>query len=143
LPKTRFELSCLRFWARLDKANRQGAHTVESRSLRERPGYCFVKTALSVVAVVVVFANFISGNGTTRSAHKRVKPRMQPLAARQVARDKDMDAHHHYARPSVEALKLRRMRVQTEISLSTDKEDLAALHEELCRLNQQIEEAEH
>ncbi len=69
--------------------------------------------------------------------------KMQPLAARQVARDKDMDAHHHDARPSAEALKLRRMRVQNEISLSTDKEDLDALHEELCRLNQQIEEAEH
>jgi hypothetical protein len=68
---------------------------------------------------------------------------MQPLAARQVARNKDMDAHHHDARPSAEALKLRRMRVQNEISLSTDKEDLDALHEELCRLNQQIEEAEH
>jgi len=27
--------------------------------------------------------------------------------------------------------------------MSTDKEDLDALHEELCRLNQQIEEAEH
>jgi hypothetical protein len=54
-----------------------------------------------------------------------------------------MDAHHHDARPSAEALKLRRMRVQNEISLSTDKEDLDALHEELCRLNQQIEEAEH
>src|SRR5713101_7001266 len=62
---------------------------------------------------------------------------------RQVARNKDMDAHHHDARPSAEALKLRRMRVQNEISLSTDKEDLDALHEELCRLNQQIEEAEH
>jgi hypothetical protein len=61
----------------------------------------------------------------------------------QVARDKDMDAHHHDARPSIEALKLRRMRVQNEISLSTDKEDLDALHEELCRLNRQIEEAEH
>ena len=69
--------------------------------------------------------------------------KMRPLAARQVARDKDMDAHHHDARPSVEALKLRRMRVQNEISLSTDREDLDALHEELCRLNQQIEEAEH
>jgi hypothetical protein len=68
---------------------------------------------------------------------------MQPLAARQAARDKDMNAYHHGARSSVEALKLRRMRVQNEISLSTDKENLDALHEELCRLNQKIEEAEH
>ena len=54
-----------------------------------------------------------------------------------------MDAHHHDARPSVEALKLRRMRVRNEISLSMDKEDLDALREELRRLSKQIEEAGH
>jgi hypothetical protein len=51
-------------------------------------------------------------------------------------------------RSSVEALKLRRMRVRNEISLSTEggadrAEDLEALNEELCRLSKQIEEAEH
>jgi len=48
----------------------------------------------------------------------------------------------------VEALKLRRIRVKNEISLSieggTDRaEDLEALREELLRLSKQIEEAEH
>jgi hypothetical protein len=76
LPKPGPNSACLRFWARLDKANRQGAHTVESRSLRERRRYCFVKTALSVVAVVVVLANFMSGNCTTRSPNEGTNPRM-------------------------------------------------------------------
>jgi hypothetical protein len=49
---------------------------------------------------------------------------------------------------SMEALKLRRMRVRNEIALSTEGgadrgEDLEALSEELCRLSKQIEEAEH
>src|SRR6266446_65250 len=74
--------------------------------------------------------------------------KMQPLAARQVARDKDMDAQHHDARPSEEALKLRRMRVRNEISLITEGgtdrgEDLEALREDLRRLSKQIEEAGH
>ena len=68
--------------------------------------------------------------------------KMQPLAARQVARDKDMDAHQHDARPSVEA------QIAQDASPKWDFFEhrlrrLDALHEELCRLNQQIEEAEH
>jgi uncharacterized protein involved in exopolysaccharide biosynthesis len=48
---------------------------------------------------------------------------------------------------SVEALRLRRMRVQNEISLSKKRqaeraEDLEALQEELLRLSKQIEEIE-
>ena len=49
--------------------------------------------------------------------------------------------------PSVEGLKLRRMRVLNEIALSREggdrTEDLEALREELLRLSKQIEEAEH
>src|SRR4029077_16716548 len=50
--------------------------------------------------------------------------------------------------PAVESLKLRRMRVRNDISLSTEggadrAEDLEALLEELRRLSKQIEEAEH
>jgi hypothetical protein len=50
--------------------------------------------------------------------------------------------------PAIESLKLRRMRVLNEISLSTEggtdrAEDLEALREELRRLSEQIEEAEH
>jgi hypothetical protein len=59
-----------------------------------------------------------------------------------------MGAHYQDMRPSVEALKLRRMRVRNEISLSMEggadrAEDLEALREELLRLGRQIEEAEH
>jgi hypothetical protein len=55
-----------------------------------------------------------------------------------------MDAHYHDMRSSMEALKLRRMRLQNELSLSTERpEDLAALREELSILSKQIEEAEH
>jgi hypothetical protein len=48
----------------------------------------------------------------------------------------------------VEALKLRRIRLKNEISLSSEggagrAEDLEALREELLRLSKQIEEAEH
>ena len=47
---------------------------------------------------------------------------------------------------SVEALKLRRMRVRSEIALSREggdrAEDLDALREELLRLSMQIAEAE-
>jgi hypothetical protein len=48
---------------------------------------------------------------------------------------------------SVEALRLRRMRVQNEISLTKKRdadraEDLEALREELLRLSKQIEEIE-
>jgi hypothetical protein len=48
-------------------------------------------------------------------------------------------------RSSIEALKLRRMRVRNEISLSTaDRaEDLEALREELSSLSEQIEHAEN
>ena len=47
-----------------------------------------------------------------------------------------------------EALKLRRIRIKNEISLSIKggtgrAEDLEALREELLRLSEQIEEAEH
>jgi len=47
----------------------------------------------------------------------------------------------------VEALRLRRMRVQNEISLTKEKEadraeDLEALREELLRLSKQIDEVE-
>ncbi len=48
--------------------------------------------------------------------------------------------------PAVESLKLRRIRVLNEISLSTEGErveDLEALREEILRLSKQIEEAEH
>ena len=48
--------------------------------------------------------------------------------------------------PAVESLKLHRIRVLNEISLSTEGErveDLEALREELLRLGRQIEEAEH
>jgi hypothetical protein len=47
-------------------------------------------------------------------------------------------------RSSIEALKLRRMRVRNEIYLSTaDRaEDLEALREELSSLSEQIERAE-
>jgi hypothetical protein len=46
-------------------------------------------------------------------------------------------AHYEDMRLSVETLKLRRMRIQNEISLSTEEgahgaEDLEALSEELC-----------
>jgi hypothetical protein len=56
-----------------------------------------------------------------------------------IARGRDME--------SIEALKLRRMRVRNEISLSTEEgagraEDLEALHEELSSLSKQIEDAE-
>jgi hypothetical protein len=48
--------------------------------------------------------------------------------------------------PSLEALKLRRMRVLNEIASSNGggdrTEDLEALHEELLRLNEQIERVE-
>jgi hypothetical protein len=48
--------------------------------------------------------------------------------------------------PSLEALKLRRMRVLNEIASSNGggdrTEDLEALREELLRLNEQIERAE-
>ena len=49
--------------------------------------------------------------------------------------------------PSVEALRLRRMRVQNEISLTKKREadraeDLEALREELLRLSEQIKEIE-
>jgi uncharacterized protein involved in exopolysaccharide biosynthesis len=49
--------------------------------------------------------------------------------------------------PSVEALRLRRMRVQNEISLAKKREadraeDLEALREELLRLSKQIKEIE-
>jgi hypothetical protein len=49
---------------------------------------------------------------------------------------------------SIEALKLRRMRVRNEISLSTEEgagraEDLEALLEELSSLSKQIEHAEN
>lgn len=49
--------------------------------------------------------------------------------------------------PSVEALRLRRMRVQHEISLTKKREadraeDLEALREELLRLSEQIKEIE-
>jgi hypothetical protein len=48
---------------------------------------------------------------------------------------------------SVEALRLRRMRVHNEISLTKEKEadraeDLEALREELLRLSKQIDEVE-
>ena len=59
-----------------------------------------------------------------------------------------MSASTHL-RASIEALKLRRMRVRNEISFnrSTERgsetsEDLEALREELRRLSKQIEEAE-
>jgi hypothetical protein len=56
--------------------------------------------------------------------------------------------NHCGVSPAVESLKLRRMRVRNEISLSTEggadrAEDLEALLEELRRLSKQIEEAEH
>jgi hypothetical protein len=59
-----------------------------------------------------------------------------------------MGAHYQDMRSSVEALKLRRIRVRNEISLSAEGgavggEDLEALSEELCSLSKQIEEAEH
>jgi hypothetical protein len=65
-----------------------------------------------------------------------------------IANSQDMGAHYQDMRLSVEALKLRRMRVRNEISLSTEEgahraEDLEALSEELGRLSKQIEEAEH
>jgi hypothetical protein len=48
---------------------------------------------------------------------------------------------------SLEALKLRRMRVHNEISLGAEAgvttEDLAALREELRNLDQKINEIEH
>ena len=49
--------------------------------------------------------------------------------------------------PSVEALRLRRMRVQNEISLTKKREadraeDLEALREKLLRLSEQIKEIE-
>jgi hypothetical protein len=44
--------------------------------LRERRRYCFVKTALSVVAVVVVLANFMSGNCT---CCRRARWRRDPI----------------------------------------------------------------
>ena len=49
--------------------------------------------------------------------------------------------------PSVEALRLRRMRVQNEIFLTKKREadraeDLEALREELLRLSEQIKEIE-
>jgi hypothetical protein len=58
-----------------------------------------------------------------------------------------MDTRYQSMGPSVEALKLRRMRVRNEISLSTEgeadrAEDLEALLEELRILNREIEEAE-
>jgi hypothetical protein len=57
-----------------------------------------------------------------------------------IARGRDMQS-------SIEALKLRRMRVRNEISLSTEEgagraEDLEALHEELSSLSKQIEDVE-
>ena len=57
-----------------------------------------------------------------------------------IVRGRDME-------PSIEALKLRRMRVRNEISLSTEEGagragDLEALHEELSSLSKQIEDAE-
>jgi hypothetical protein len=51
--------------------------------------------------------------------------------------------------PSVEALRLRRMRLQNEISLAKKREaeadraeDLEALREEMLRLSEQIKEIE-
>jgi hypothetical protein len=60
--------------------------------------------------------------------------------------ESSMSASTHL-RASIEALKLRRMRVRNEISLSTEggagrAEDLEALREELDSLNEQIEHAE-
>lgn len=49
--------------------------------------------------------------------------------------------------PLAEILKLRRMRVLNEISLTREgsdrAEDVATLREELLRLSEQIEKAEH
>ena len=72
------------------------------------------------------------------------------FGARQLRIGPDMESSMSAStrtRSSIEALKLRRMRVRNEISLSTEggadrAEDLEALREELSSLSKQIEHAE-
>ena len=72
------------------------------------------------------------------------------FGARQLRISRDMESSMNAStrmRSSIEGLKLRRMRVRNEISLSTEEgadraEDLEALREELSSLSKQIEHAE-
>jgi hypothetical protein len=73
------------------------------------------------------------------------------FGARQLRISRDMESMSAstHTRSSIEALKLRRMRVQNEISLSKEgeggagrAEDLEALREEFSSLSKEIEHAE-